>query len=324
MKRVSIFQKKTVAVVTAILCCVFWGSTFPAIKLSYEHMAISGVYQLLLVAGIRFTLAGLGILAFQRLKLKTRILPQRTELPMMALMGVFQTFVAYVLYYIALSHTTGVKSAVLVSSGIFFTVLFGSIVVKKDRPRALQVLGMLLGFTGVLCANLTSLSTMTFSFAFEGEGLLLIHCAIISIFLAAARRYAPSADVVKMNGWQFLIGGLLLLCAGWIGGARMPRMDGLAVGLLLYLAAVSGVTITIWFILLKYHSIPMLEQYKFSLPVFGALLSVLVLPGERLGPEMLAAALLVAAGILIVNRPVTSRQRARAQAPLLPDHEEGC
>jgi drug/metabolite transporter (DMT)-like permease len=324
MNRISIFQKKSAAAVTAVLCCVLWGSTFPALKLSYAHMATASVYQLLLAAGIRFTLAGLGILVFQKLKRKARILPQRRELPMILLMGVFQTFIAYVLYYIALANTTSVKSSVLASSGIFFTVMFASFAVKKDRPRFLQVVGMLLGFAGVLCANFTSLSALSFSFTFKGEGLLLIHCVIVSAFLAAARRYAPTADVVKMSGWQFFIGGVLLLCTGWIGGAPPLEMDAVAVGLLVYLAAISGVTITIWFILLKYHSIPMLEQYKFSLPMFGALISVLVLPDEHFGMEMLAAALLVAAGILIVNRAAAAQKRAPAEARPLPEHEKSC
>lgn len=306
------FQRKSVVTITAVLCCVLWGSAFPALKLSYEHMIITNESQRLLVAGIRFVLSGAGILVFQRLRMKTSIMPQRREMPMILLMGVVQTFIAYVLYYIAIANTTGVKSSVLASSGIFFTVLFASIAVRSDRINRMQALGMLLGLAGLVCVNFSSLSSLDLSFTFKGEGLLLIHCALISAFLVIVRKYAQNMDVVKINGWQFLIGGLLLIAVGWIGSPQPLQMDAVAAGLLGYLAAISAVTMSVWYVLLRYHSVSMLEQYKFLMPLIGSLFSVVMLPGEHLGPELLVAALLVAGGIVLVNRKNSAEVQSTA------------
>ena len=109
--------------------------------------------------------------------------------------------------------------------------------------------------------------------------------------------------MARLSGWQLFIGGVMLTVAGAAGSSQALVFNTQATLLLIYMATISAVSFTVWFILLKYHSAPVLEQYKFSIPIAGSLLSVLFVPGEHIGPEMPAAVALVAAGIYIVNRP---------------------
>ena len=82
----------------------------------------------------------------------------------------------------------------------------------------------------------------------------------------------------------------------------MPSLNALSAGLLAYTGVVSAVSYTLCFLVLRYHKATEVEQYKFAVPLFGSLLSVIFVPGEHMGIEMLGAAALVAAGIFIVNR----------------------
>ena len=56
-----VLQKTWVLVVTAVFCCLLWGSAFPCIKVGYQLFEIptGDSMSQILFAGIRFTLAGL-------------------------------------------------------------------------------------------------------------------------------------------------------------------------------------------------------------------------------------------------------------------------
>ena len=136
----------------------------------------------------------------------------------------------------------------------------------------------------------------------RGEGLIVLHCVLGAAATVLVRKYGGSMDIVRLSGGQLAVGGLMLIAAGFAGSPQGLAMNTAAALLLVYMAALSAVAFTLWFVMLKFHKATVLEQYKFAIPLFGALLSVLLVPGEHIGPEMLAAAALVTAGIWIVNR----------------------
>ena len=298
----SVFEKKSVMIFTALFCCLLWGSAFPGVKISYSLIDIQNEFQAILFAGIRFALAGLMVLVFAKAKLKIKIKPTRKELPFILLICLLQTFGMYTLYYIGIDNTTGVKASILVSSSAFVVVIAAHFVFKTDKLNWKKIIGLVMGFSGVLLVNFSLLDNSLFSFKLTGEGFI----AISSLFGAATtiliRKNAGKVDPVKLNGWQLFFGGLLLSTVGFSGYPHFPAI-GLGSGLLLvYLAALSAVAFTLWFILLKYHNASTLTQYKFAVPVFGSILSVIFIAGEHMGIEIIAAIALVALGTFIVNR----------------------
>jgi len=302
MEQSSIFEKKSVMILAALFCCLLWGSAFPSVKISYALLNLQNTFQTLSFAGIRFTIAGLAVLVFAKAKLKIRIKPTRSEIPFILLVSALQTFGMYMLYYIGISNTTGVKASILVTLSVFVVVIAAHFVFKTDKLSWKKIIGLVLGFTGVVLVNFSLLDSALFSFSLTGEGFI----AISSLFSAATailiRKNAGKVDAVKLNGWQLLLGGLLLMTVGLTGYPHFPAFNLVSGLLLLYLAAISAVAFTIWFVLLKHHNVSYLSQFKFAIPVFGSLLSVIFIPEEYLGLEILAAILLVALGTLIVNR----------------------
>lgn len=118
------------------------------------------------------------------------------------------------------------------------------------------------------------------------------------------KRYSKQYDVVVLSGYQFTMGGIILILIGLGCGGRVDLMAGAeAVVLLLYLGLISAVAYTLWSILLKYNPVSRVTVFGFMIPVFGVLLSAVFLgeSSQALSWNVLAALILVSLGIFVVN-----------------------
>ena len=83
-----------------------------------------------------------------------------------------------------------------------------------------------------------------------------------------------------------------------------PAMSQIFAGMLVYLAVVSAVAYSLWGILLKYNPVSKVAVFGFMNPVFGVILSALLLGegAQAAGVKSLIALLLVSIGIYVVNK----------------------
>ena len=70
-----------VTLITAVFCCILWGSASPAIKIAYELFRISpdDTASRILLAGTRFIVAGLMIIAFVSEQGRKLLLPKASS-----------------------------------------------------------------------------------------------------------------------------------------------------------------------------------------------------------------------------------------------------
>ena len=93
----------------------------------------------------------------------------------------------------------------------------------------------------------------------------------------------------------------MIVCGALMGG-RLEVISAHGVIMLLYLAMVSAVAYSLWGMLLKYNPISKVAVFGFMNPVFGVILSALLLQeADSLGVMCIAALGLVCVGIYIVN-----------------------
>ena len=117
-----------------------------------------------------------------------------------------------------------------------------------------------------------------------------------------------------LSGWQFAFGGFVMMLVGFAGGGRINGLRDVAAEgshfaaagllMLIYLGFVSAVAYSLWGLLLKYNPVSKISVYGFMNPVFGVVLSALLLSESNasVGVGRIAAALaLVGVGILIIN-----------------------
>lgn len=288
----------------ALLCTALWGSAIPAVKTGYELFAIAGddIPAKLFFAGMRFTLAGLLVLAVVLARREAPPLPKKDAWPGILALSGAQTIMQYIFFYLGLGNTTGVRGSVLSATSTFFAVFVAHFAFRDDRMNMRKGAGCLLGFAGVLVI-LSGAGLGGQGVKFTGEGFMLLSALGQGLGAGISRKITPGRDPMVITGWQLTFGGLVLLALGLLGGGA-GRITVAAEGLLLlgYLALLSATAFTVWTMLLKYHPVGKVTVYMFLIPVFGSLLSAIILQENVFTIRNLCALILVCAGIMTVNR----------------------
>ena len=152
--------------------------------------------------------------------------------------------------------------------------------------------------------GLSRASAMSSSIIEASANFLAILFAALAFCLIGI--FSREHDGVLLAGWQFLVGGLVLTAIGFLmGGALSLTAIAPAIALIIYMALISAVAYSLWSRLLAVNPVSRVSVFGFMNPVFGVLLSALLL-GEGAGTSpatVIVALLLVCGGIIIVNKP---------------------
>jgi drug/metabolite transporter (DMT)-like permease len=286
---------------SAVFATFLWGSAFPFIKLSYAALEIEAheIGEQMLFAGYRFLLAGLMIVLFFSL-LGKRMTFQKSSAGTVIKIGLFQTFLQYVCFYIGLSYSTGIQGAIISGSSSFFQIVIAHFYYKDDSFSVRKAIGLSIGFIGVIAVNITR-GQLELDFG-VGELLLLMAALIYSYGNIMAKEGSRTIDVGYLTAYQMIFGSFGLLIIGIVQTGIMPfSFDGQTIAMLLYLSFLSAAGFLVWNTVMKYNKVGKVSMYMFLIPVFGVLLSGLIL-GEEIHSLVLFGLACVAAGIVIVNR----------------------
>lgn len=291
-----------------LVSCGLWGSAYPCVKIGYELFGITGsdVASRLVFAGTRFTIAGIMVVVGISIAQRRALLPAKRDLGAIGILALFQTVLQYFFFYGGLSHAAGVTSSIIGAAAYFFAILFAALIFKTENLTRKAIIGCTIGFAGVVLVNLGGSGDAAFSFALDGEGFILLSSvagAISTCFIAVLGR---THDSVLLSGWQFVTGGVVLLCCGLaMGGSLCPISPGPALALILYMGFISAMAYTLWSRLLAANPVSRVSIFGFMTPVFGAAMSAVLLgETDTVNPLFALIALaLVSAGIVIVNRP---------------------
>lgn len=305
MKDKEHFMQKTIVVwLGALLCCALWGSAFPCIKIGYRlfDIASGDVAAQILFAGCRFTLAGVLALAIGSVLNREWLVPKRRSYGRIAKLALLQTVAQYIFFYVGLANITGVKASIIEGVNVFIAILVASLLFHQEKLSAAKILGCVIGFAGVVLVNISG-GGLDLEFHFTGEGFIFLSTiayAFSSVFL---KRYSKEDNPVLLSGWQFVFGGLVMIVCGLLAGGRLSEWSVAGVLMLLYMAVISAVAYSLWGILLKYNPVSKVAVFGFMNPVFGVILSAILLhEGNSIGVMCLVSLALVCAGIYIVNR----------------------
>ncbi len=295
-------------ILAAGLCCFLWGSAAPSIKIGYRLFQIgpADTASILMFAGIRFFLAGFLVILYHSITNRQWIPVPKGSGKAIASLALSQTVLQYLFYYVGLSQASGVHSAIITGTNVFFSMLCASLVFRYEKLDIHKIIGCVLGFLGIALVNLAgSGSKEVFSLSFFGEGFVLLAQIFYAVSGSLIKKFSRDFDVVTLSGYQFMAGGAALsvigtACGGTLSGAVGPS----AFVLLLYLGVLSAVAYTLWGVLLKYNPVSRVTVFGFMNPVFGVILSAVFLGerGQALNWSTLVALILVCLGIYVVNR----------------------
>jgi drug/metabolite transporter (DMT)-like permease len=209
----------------------------------------------------------------------------------------------FVCIYRGLLWTTAVRAVLFIYFAPFFVVLGARWFLPADRFAPSQWIGLGLSFAGLILAFGMPASSAGPD-QLVGDLMMVAAAAMwAATTLTMKASSLQRAPFVKTLLYQLVISTPLLGIAAWLFGERiMATPSALAIGSLAYQTIwVAGITFLGWFWLVQRYSANRLSAFTFLTPLFGILAGHLVL-NEPLTIGFAIAALLVAAGLVLVNR----------------------
>ncbi|MCD2346616.1 DMT family transporter [Clostridium guangxiense] len=293
---------KKIIIILATICCLLWGSAFPGVKTGYSLFKISAndIPSKFVFAGYRFTLAGIIVLIIAVISGKNILIFNKKNILQIIILGLTQTTIQYVFFYIGLGYTTGSKGSIVNATLTFFSIILAHFIYRNDRLNFNKVIGCTLGFIGVIAANLSS-DVLKLSFSFKGEGLVMFSAFAASASSIYGKKITQSLDSIIVTGYQLFIGGFILTALGLLNRGSLSTFTPESTLLLFYLAILSSTAFSIWTALLKYNKVGFVSMFNFLVPVFGVLLSAIILKENILDIKNLVALILVCIGIILAN-----------------------
>jgi len=287
----------------AMISCFLWGSAFPFIKIGYRLFDISSddISTQILFAGIRFFLAGIIAVIIGSVIQKRILFPGKGSAGNIFKLSLLQTVAQYVLFYIGLARTTGVRASIVEGTNVFVAIAVASLLFKQERFTARKITGCAIGFLGVILVNISGTTNVVGNF-FIGDLCVFLSTFAYAFSSVLLKEYSKTEDPVVLSGYQFVMGGVVMIITGVAMGGRISTVNGMGIAVLCYLGFVSAAAYSLWGILMKHNPISKVAVFGFMTPVFGVILSVFLLgEGSGLGAVHIISLALVCLGIYIVN-----------------------
>ncbi len=286
----------------AVLFNLVSGSGYPAIKIGYKLFGISNqdIREIILFGGIRTAMAGGLIILGAAILNRKWIKPQKEEWKGIILLAVVLTFLQGIFCYVGLANTSGTKGSILYGMGTYFAIIFSHFYNRAEKMTWRIAAGCALGFFSVLIFSLNGAGN--FNISFMGDGILLLSAVFYAIGTNMNKKTAGKMDAFVLAGYQMLLGGIMILLAAVGMGAGFKQVSGEGAGVLLYLIVSQAVTFALWTVLLKYNNVGRITIFNSLMPIFGTVLSWLILGESIFSINIILSVFCAAAGIYFVNK----------------------
>jgi drug/metabolite transporter (DMT)-like permease len=203
------------------------------------------------------------------------------------------------------SHT----GALLNASSALWIVIFGLFGARSHRPETRAIAGLGLGFTGTVLLvwpahKLTGVNVAETVTPLLPQLVILLACIVWSLGTIYMRNHSVKMDIFAMLGTQMLMGGVMLFLVGLARG-ELSSWTWSRTGLLslAYLVLFSSCFAYVAYAWLARHATPAVTgTYSYVNPALAAVVGYVGL-GERLSALQVVGALVILAGVLMINWP---------------------
>jgi len=283
---------RALAILIALGC--IWGASFLFIKVIVGETA-----PVTLVAG-RLTLGALPLLAVVAVK-RPKIAGSWTILPKTLVTAVFATALPFFLIATGEEHIDSGVAAVLNSTMPLWTAVFTAFFLPHERLGRGALLGLAIGFGGVLVLSSPNLGHLTDS-SFLGQLAVLVAALSYGSALVFARGTLAGEDPLVVATLQLVIGALIMWPLAFAVSGGSPNID---VGLKAWLAWITlgclgtGIAYIAYYWLMVHIGV-LVSSVTYFPPVIGLFLGWLVL-NETLGLNVIAGAALIILGVAVLS-----------------------
>ena len=282
------------AFATMTLLGVIWGMQQVAVKLT-----LAGISPILQV-GLRSTFAALLVFIWARGR-GQRLFDSDGSLRPGLLVGLLFGL-EFICIFVGLQYIGASRMVVFLYTAPCFTVLGLHWFVPGERIGWRHGFGVLLAFAGIVVAFSDGLAGgSSFGDALGVLAAMLWAATTVIIRGGALARVSAAKTLLYQLAVSAVMALPLSLLMGEAGvSAPTPTV---LLGMLYQIVIVAFASYLAWFWLLTRYLANRLAVFSFLTPLFGVLFGVVLL-GERMSAQFGIAALLVVAGIVLVNAPV--------------------
>lgn len=282
------------AVAMMLMLTFSWGLNTVAIKLS------NAGYNPMLGVFVRSALGGLLVFLWCRWSGIALFRRDGTFWPGLVAGVLFG--LEFILIFAGLEYTSAARGTLMVNAMPFWMLLCGHFLLG-EKITARKLAGLVLAFAGVMVIFSDDLSVAG-PHAIWGD-LLCLLAGILwagTIFVIKGTRLSQ-ASAEKTLLYQLFASAAIALPAIPLFGPLLRDVTALATASLAFQTVfIVAFTYVLWFWLVRRYPAPGLSSFAFLTPAFGVILAGLLLD-EPLTGRIFAALTLIAAGLVLVNRP---------------------
>jgi drug/metabolite transporter (DMT)-like permease len=266
----------------AIIACLLWSTAYAGIKLGLQYDTP------LHFAGIRFIISGLMILPFTvRPSAYIKMIWENRKVVIWVMF--LQTLVNYSLFYFGMDLVPGALGAVIVGSQPLVTAVVAAMMHEEEKLTKNKIFTIIFGISGVILIS-AGRQAFRIGTAVEFLGVILILGANIATATSNVLVSLKSKGMnpLVLSSTSLGAGGLILYLFSFpVEGSVLVNKPLVYWLDLIWLSFISAFAFSLWFKLLQRPGVKVseLNLWKFIIPVIGAVLSWLIVPGEN--PEWL-------------------------------------
>ncbi len=282
-----------VAALASLFLCIMFGANAVAVKISLAGL---GVFT---SAGLRFGVAAVTIWCWARLTGKPLSMNRKQWLQLAPLGLIF--FIQLSLFYLGLNRTTASHGTLITNALPFVVMVLAHVFLVDDRISWRKIGGLVLGFTGVL---LLFFDTVGLSVeALHGDLLVLSAVVVWGSNAVYSKRIIGAFQPLQFTVYPMLMAApLFLLCGVFVDPVMVEHFDASIAAALFYQTFITAAFgMVAWNTLIKRYGATALHAFVFIMPISGVTLGVLLL-GEPLTVNLVAAIVFVSAGLVVINR----------------------
>ncbi len=292
-----------------LVAMVFWGGSWVSAKI------VVGIAPPMTIGFFRFLIGG--VLFFVLLAFTSRRplgFFSRENIPVLLLVGLTGIYGYGVLFLNGMTLTTAAQGAIIAGFNPVTVSIFAHLIHKERLERRWQYIGYISAFVGVIfVVGIQALLDFRIEYLL-GNIIILGAMVTWGLYSSVGKEAMKRMSPLEVNAGGALFGTILFgVGAVYEGFWALPAMiDPVFWVNVLYLGVfVTFVGFLFYFIGIKNIGASQSGGFINLVPVFGVLLSAIVLPGEPIYWTFMVGLLLVILGISLVNFP----QRSSGSSP---------
>jgi drug/metabolite transporter (DMT)-like permease len=281
------------AALFTVFLCMLWGGLAPALKISLTGIPPLGS------AGVRFLAAWLALVVWCRVR-KIALMPHGREWAPLGIMGlVFAVQIS--LLNAGTQRTSAGHASVFLSTNPVFVAALSHFFLKGDRLTVPKLLGLVAALAGVWVIFSDGWAAGG-SGHLGGDLIVLLSGFLVGCLVVYTKHLVDATGVHKIIVWQMTVSvPLFFLVGGLTEGLSYHFTLPVTLAMAYQSLCLSAFAFVAWTSLLKRFPASKLSAFSFSTPVFGILLSALLL-SEPISRRLALGTGLVGVGIYLANR----------------------